>query len=1030
MARKATLDDIFGKGYSESRRAKSFGSSISSDPLASRERQNENARLRIAAAGGKDKTIKPNPSGLDRIFGVLDAAGTAGRSLFYNSLNRGDQQDVDILDEVGKSLRGEEHITSSRLVKDAGFDDPMAQGVAGFLLDVLLDPLTYVSAGTTGVGKSLLTSTVDDIVRAGKPLAEVGLDASKIASLKNAGLVDDAGKLLGLPADKAAANALFDDIADALVKRGDIKGGIRFAGIPLTKQSTVNKLARGAREVGNRVPGVATLGKGFGMGELSDVYREGSDLTRAWLKASKNNLAQQRNMAKLIGARIADEVADLVPDERARLAITKGISEQFGTGDTIAPLLDALDEQKAAHEALNAFRKTNARKIRDGVADTMKELADLETKADAARTAVAGIRGRLFDPTAITRNLEAVGLEGDDLARALDGYDKVLERFNANLAEKSAVLPDARPLFGRGGTTAAGEAVPDSAGFIPGMEPRRDAGTRLTRLLGQESDADRLGRLTQEVFGTEQGAKMSGGLGEVSRGKFLGAGKEAAKKYTLPTDRLAADIATELDIAPLVGAKTTQDMRRVAFQRFSDDVMKVATDSNAPELGEALRRLEPVFTQDEATKGFLKALDGVTNVWRSMATILNPGFTPRNWTSNKAFMFFKDAKMLDPALHAETIGIMANKGDDIVRGLGMTQKEFLKEAADHRIMQDIDDVFGIIGGKGRRNPVTRTLGKMNEAVEQSDRLIAYLYARRKGLDPKAASDFVQQTLLDYDPKMLTVFEQNVMRRLMPFYTFSRRAAPAVAETLLKQPGKITGIGHLTANMEAASPEDESLQPEWMRNAQMLALPFKSGTQYLSLTGLLPVGELEKVSPFQSPQETVREMLASSNPFVRDLLIEFPLNHDIFRGGEVSRFAGDKRPAPKWVDAFDRLVTKLGIDPVDGFWQSTKTALGITPDKRGNLTMNAYASKALSDFIPWMQTVGKMGVAASDGDTESIIARLAGLRLEREKVDEWRENKIWEDARILDDELSRLRQEGEVPTTEEARRLPLTLRGGR
>jgi hypothetical protein len=40
---------------------------------------------------------------------------------------------------------------------------------------------------------------------------------------------------------------------------------------------------------------------------------------------------------------------------------------------------------------------------------------------------------------------------------------------------------------------------------------------------------------------------------------------------------------------------------------------------------------------------------------------------------------------------------------------------------------------------------------------------------------------------------------------------------------------------------------------------MLPLPFKSGTKYLSLTGLAPITELERITP-QAPSEFIREML--------------------------------------------------------------------------------------------------------------------------------------------------------------------------
>jgi hypothetical protein len=59
---------------------------------------------------------------------------------------------------------------------------------------------------------------------------------------------------------------------------------------------------------------------------------------------------------------------------------------------------------------------------------------------------------------------------------------------------------------------------------------------------------------------------------------------------------------------------------------------------------------------------------------------------------------------------------------------------------------------------------------------------------RRGAAPSVAADAVNRLHFDYDA--LTGFEKNVMRRLVPFYTFARRNLPLQAENLVTRPGVI------------------------------------------------------------------------------------------------------------------------------------------------------------------------------------------------------------------------------------------------
>ncbi len=125
---------------------------------------------------------------------------------------------------------------------------------------------------------------------------------------------------------------------------------------------------------------------------------------------------------------------------------------------------------------------------------------------------------------------------------------------------------------------------------------------------------------------------------------------------------------------------------------------------------------------------------------------------------------------------------------------------------------------------------------INQGIEDFLRQSQYLDLRRKGFDAPSAAAEVFKNHFDYTRS--TDFENAVMKRLIPFYTFPSRNIPKQIGRAIQSPGKISAPIRLSG-VGTSGGGDEGYVPEYLQNG--LALPLgdgANGTQtYLSQLGM-------------------------------------------------------------------------------------------------------------------------------------------------------------------------------------------------
>lgn len=219
---------------------------------------------------------------------------------------------------------------------------------------------------------------------------------------------------------------------------------------------------------------------------------------------------------------------------------------------------------------------------------------------------------------------------------------------------------------------------------------------------------------------------------------------------------------------------------------------------------EAAAKLFPGMSVEQASKEFRNEL---------MAN--NIAFTRSNQVSEKMGAKYLDHEFLPgelPGVGGEARGVLSDVGDWAKRNLP---------------------------GKGNLNPLnsetffaTKAGREAGNAAEDAIRGSHYLAKRMEGLSSADAATATKKYQIDYSNH--TQFEKNVMKRLIPFYSFSRGNLPVILSDLADKPAKLAASIRVGANRQ-----EGDFVPEYLGEGTALKLGKQPGgdTRYLSSFGL-------------------------------------------------------------------------------------------------------------------------------------------------------------------------------------------------
>ena len=230
----------------------------------------------------------------------------------------------------------------------------------------------------------------------------------------------------------------------------------------------------------------------------------------------------------------------------------------------------------------------------------------------------------------------------------------------------------------------------------------------------------------------------------------------------------------------------------------------------------------------------LRALDKSMNLWKTSLTKYMPSHHIRNAIGD-AFMNFLSGT-INPKYTARAVAIIANpNGTKIAAKIGsreFTQAEIHMAAFKKGILPSanaIEDIpagvdDAIKGFKPFNGKVGHAVATVSEGREHTFRYAQFIHeAEKHGGDPAVAFDHAARMVRRWHPDGLdmTSFERQAMRRVIPFYSWQRKAIPLMLESMLTRPGKVIVYNKTQTALQTAMgvegdpfPTDQ-LFPNWM-----------------------------------------------------------------------------------------------------------------------------------------------------------------------------------------------------------------------
>lgn len=346
------------------------------------------------------------------------------------------------------------------------------------------------------------------------------------------------------------------------------------------------------------------------------------------------------------------------------------------------------------------------------------------------------------------------------------------------------------------------------------------------------------------------------------------------------------------------------------------------------------------FSKVDDVNDFVKMYDKVQNGWKGLATFVNPAFHSRNFVSNLWQGFLggvNDSRWYVRSGAIQKAVAKSNKtGKSLKSIVGDKKAKVWKEFAEQGLPNtgwfgaDIEQAI-----LKNQNIALRAGGAVGGAVEDNAKFAMFLQRRAQGFIPAEAAADVRKFFFDYND--LTAFEKNVMKRVFPFYTWSRKNMPLQAAMLIQHPTKFSSIAKIKTAIESSmkgEPLDEDTLPGWLKDGYPIFFGNNKNnlSRYFRLEGFLPAVDLDNVAdPLQTGLNLVSPLIKS--PF------ELASNRDFFLDREITEFTGQKKE-----------VLGFNISPTSAYFiKQVRPIMELDKLFDEKLTVGERAAKGLFGF---------------------------------------------------------------------------------
>jgi len=339
-------------------------------------------------------------------------------------------------------------------------------------------------------------------------------------------------------------------------------------------------------------------------------------------------------------------------------------------------------------------------------------------------------------------------------------------------------------------------------------------------------------------------------------------------------------------------------------------------------------------SKGESIADVIGIYDDVLRWFKSSVTGIFPAFHSRNFLSGVFNNYLAGVK--NPLTYDEARKIFFTNEDGFLllkNGTKMAYSE-VKEQASRFLLTSSEGMMDAarklepfkLDGRIRVGDVTR---KAMTTVETELRGTLFIDRLVKGDSITEAVKKVYKYHFDYEPWGLSKFENNIMKRVIPFFTFMRNNIPLQIEEIISQPGKYAGIMKTTRAMQGdITQQDKDNITPYMQNQFIIK------TKDKIISGLGTPLE-EALNQLQTPLHAI---FSAMSPILK-IPIEQYTDFNFFKQQPISSDSYGKKykRAPKVLKDFLKFKEiPLGddkfiytVDPERKYWLDTLGLRGLS-----------------------------------------------------------------------------------------------------
>ena len=300
----------------------------------------------------------------------------------------------------------------------------------------------------------------------------------------------------------------------------------------------------------------------------------------------------------------------------------------------------------------------------------------------------------------------------------------------------------------------------------------------------------------------------------------------------------------------------------------------------------------------DTRNAFIRHWDKWLGMWKMGKVVYNPATQARNAASNAYLAWWSGVNpVTDAGVYTKAVKALANKKSDKYykqfKDWGLYDNTFF-QAELSRMRDKMGGLRTAKGAKEVLGDIAQIPATMYQGSEAFFKTAVAIKQLQMGKTVDEACKQAEKYLFNYGdvPSIL----KHVKRWSSPFATFTFKALPLFAETVIRKPWKLAGTAGFLYGLEQHAlktlgvseeeyTEEKKAMPDWQRGMFNLLMPMKDkwGNKLtLDLAYLLPFGTIgEKWGQSRLP---IRDLMPSHPIF--NALMRLNLNRDTFTGKEI------------------------------------------------------------------------------------------------------------------------------------------------